>query len=90
MLNESYDFDAIVLGAGHNGLTAAAYLGRAGLKVLVLERRANVGGACSTEELFPGFRFSSCAYICHLLQEKVIEDLELRKHGFKSKNLIFN
>lgn len=83
MLNESYDFDAIVLGAGHNGLTAAAYLGRAGLKVLVLERRANVGGACSTEELFPGFRFSSCAYICHLLQEKVIEDLELRKHGFR-------
>lgn len=75
-------YSAIVVGGGHNGLVAACYLARAGLKVLVLERREFVGGACVTEELFPGFRVSSCSYVCHLLQEKVIEDLELGKHGF--------
>src|SRR5438093_770781 len=77
------DYDAILLGGGHNGLVAAAYLARAGLKVLVLERRELLGGACVTEELFPGYRFSACSYICHLLQAKVIEDLELRRHGFE-------
>ena len=71
----------IVLGAGHNGLVAATYLARAGADVLVLERRGFVGGACITEELFPGFRVSSCSYICHLLQRKVIDDLQLRRHG---------
>jgi phytoene dehydrogenase-like protein len=71
----------IVLGAGHNGLVAATYLARAGAEVLVLERRDFVGGACITEELFPGFRVSSCSYICHLLQRKVIDDLQLRRHG---------
>ena len=65
-------FDAIVVGGGHNGLVAATYLARGGLKVLVLERRPMVGGACVTEELFPGYRLSSCSYICHLLQERVI------------------
>ncbi|MBM3948330.1 MAG: NAD(P)/FAD-dependent oxidoreductase [SAR202 cluster bacterium] len=74
---------AIIIGAGHNGLVTAAYLARAGLDVLVLERRDIVGGACVTEELFPGFRVSSCSYICHMLQSKVIDDLELRKHGFE-------
>ena len=62
------DVDAIILGGGHNGLVCAGYLARAGLKVLVLERRPFVGGACVTEELFPGYRLSSCSYVCHLLQ----------------------
>ena len=72
-------YDAIVVGGGHNGLVTANYLAREGIQVLVLERRGFVGGACITEELFPGFRVSSCSYICHILQGKVIEDLELRK-----------
>ncbi len=77
----SADYSAIIIGGGHNGLVAANYLARAGNSVLVLERRGFVGGACITEELFPGYRVSSCAYICHLLQAKVIDDLELRQHG---------
>ena len=77
------DYDAIVIGGGHNGLVAAAYLAQAGQSVLVLERRDFVGGACATEELFPGYRFSSCAYISHLLQAKVVDDLRLREHGFE-------
>lgn len=77
------DHDVIILGGGHNGLVAAGYLAGAGLDVLLLERREVLGGACVTEELFPGYRFSACSYICHLLQTKVVEDLELRKHGFE-------
>jgi phytoene dehydrogenase-like protein len=76
-------FDAVIVGGGHNGLVAATYLARGGLKVLVLERRLIVGGVCVTEELFPGYRLSSCSYICHLLQEPVIRDLDLPRHGFK-------
>ena len=76
-------YSVIVVGAGHNGLVAAIYLARAGAQVLVLERRDLVGGACVTEELFPGFRVSSCSYICHLLQQKVIDDLKLTEHGFE-------
>jgi phytoene dehydrogenase-like protein len=75
-------YDAIIVGGGHNGLVCAAYLAKAGQKVLVLERRDQVGGACITEELFPGYRFSACSYYCYLLQAKVIEDLDLRRHGF--------
>src|SRR5262252_2605685 len=75
-------YDTIIVGGGHNGLVCAAYLAKAGLKVLVLERRDMVGGACITEELFPGYRFSACSYYCYLLHTKVIEDLELRRHGF--------
>ena len=74
---------AHIVGAGHNGLVAASYLADEGLSVLVLERRDFVGGACITEELFPGFRVSSCSYICYILQGKVIDDLELRKHGLE-------
>ena len=76
------DCDALILGGGHNGLVAASYLADAGMDVLLLERRDLLGGACATEELFPGYRFSSCSYICHLLQDKVIDELALREHGF--------
>lgn len=77
------DTEVIILGGGHNGLVAASYLAKAGMKVLLLERQPVVGGACMTEELFPGYRFSSCSYICHLFQNKIIEDLKLRKFGFE-------
>ncbi|HLI60735.1 MAG TPA: NAD(P)/FAD-dependent oxidoreductase [Solirubrobacteraceae bacterium] len=75
------DYDAIVVGGGHNGLVASFYLARAGLDVAVLERRAFVGGACATEELFDGYRVSSCAYIAWNLQEKVVRDMRLEDHG---------
>ncbi len=65
-----------IVGAGHNGLVAAGYLGRAGLDVQVLERRDVVGGAAVTEEWFPGYKISTCSYVCHILQQKVIEELE--------------
>jgi phytoene dehydrogenase-like protein len=75
-------FDAIVVGAGHNGLVAAAYLARAGLDVAVVERRPLVGGACVTEELIPGTRSSSCAFVAAPgLHPKVLADLELAAHG---------
>jgi phytoene dehydrogenase-like protein len=76
-------YDVIIIGAGHNGLTCAAYLGMAGLKVKVLERRAIVGGASVTEEFFPGFRNSIAAYTVSLLNPKVIADLHLSAHGLK-------
>jgi len=78
----SDSYDVIVLGGGHNGLVAAGYLARQGRSVLVVERRDIVGGACMTEELFPGYHFSACSYICYLLQSRIVEDLELRRHGF--------
>ena len=75
--------DAIVVGAGHNGLTCACYLAKAGLKVKVLERRGVVGGAAVTEEFHPGFRNSVAAYTVSLLQAKVIRDLRLHEHGLR-------
>jgi phytoene dehydrogenase-like protein len=77
------DLDAIIIGAGHNGLTCAAYLGMAGLRVRVVERRPVVGGACVTEEFHPGFRNSTAAYTVSLLQPKVIHDLKLHEHGLR-------
>ena len=76
------EFDVVIIGAGHNGLVTAGYLARAGLRTLVLESRPMVGGACVTEEIFPGFKFSTTSYLCSLLQEKVTRDLELEKFGF--------
>ncbi|CBI17517.3 uncharacterized protein LOC100265006 isoform X1 [Vitis vinifera] len=76
-------WDALVIGAGHNGLTAAAYLARSGLSVAVLERRHIIGGAAITEELVPGFKFSRCSYVQSLLRPSIIKDLELAKHGLK-------
>src|SRR5258707_3612143 len=75
------DLDAIIIGAGHNGLTCAAYLGMAGLRVRILERRGVVGGACVTEEFHPGFCNSTAAYTVGLLQPQVIPDLRLNEHG---------
>ena len=83
MLNSTNHFDAIVIGAGHNGLTAAAYLGRAGLKTLVLERREIVGGCCVTEEIAPGCRASTTSYIASMLRPEVIRDLRLAEHGLR-------
>ena len=74
-------YDAIIVGGGHNGLVCAAYLARAGRKVLVLERRERVGGAALTEEVFPGFRFSVFSYVVSLLRPEIIRDLELPRHG---------
>jgi phytoene dehydrogenase-like protein len=76
-------YDAIVVGAGHNGLTAAAYLARAGLSVLVLERREIVGGCCVTEEIAPGCRVSSTSYIASMLRPEVISELHLADHGLR-------
>jgi phytoene dehydrogenase-like protein len=76
-------YDAIVIGGGHNGLTCAAYLARAGRKVLVLERRHVLGGAAVTEEIFPGFKFSVCSYVVSLLRPEIIRELDLPRHGME-------
>jgi phytoene dehydrogenase-like protein len=77
-------YDAIIIGAGHNGLVTACYLARAGKKVLVLERREVVGGACVTEETtFPGFKVSTCAYVNSLFRKEITEELDLKAHGFE-------
>ncbi len=78
------DFDAIVVGGGHNGLVAAFYLARGGLKTLVLERRHVVGGAAVTEEFHPGYRNSIAAYVVSLLRPEVVADLELKRHGYET------
>ncbi|HYG54428.1 MAG TPA: NAD(P)/FAD-dependent oxidoreductase [Burkholderiales bacterium] len=74
-------YDAIIVGGGHNGLVCAAYLARAGRRVVVLERRERVGGAAWSEEVFPGFRFSVFSYVVSLLRPEIIRELELPRHG---------
>ena len=76
-------YDVIVIGGGHNGLVNAAYLARAGRKVLVIERRHVLGGAAVTEEIFPGFKYSVCSYVVSLLRPEIIRELDLPRHGLE-------
>src|SRR5687767_5301818 len=76
-------YDVIVIGGGHNGLVNAAYLARAGRKVLVVERRHVLGGAAVTEEIHPGFKYSVCSYVVSLLRPDIIRELELPRHGLE-------
>ena len=79
----SQSYDAIIIGAGHNGLVTAAYLAKKGYKPLVLERREVIGGCCVTEEVWPGYKVSTAAYVNSLLRPEIIRDLELKKYGFE-------
>src|SRR5262245_39902121 len=83
MSNATKKYDAIIIGGGHNGLICAAYLAKAGRKVLVLERRHVLGGAAVTEEVFPGFKFSVCSYVVSLFRPHIIRELELSRHGMQ-------
>jgi phytoene dehydrogenase-like protein len=78
----AHAYDAIVVGAGHNGLVCAAYLARAGLRTLVLERSEAIGGATISEQVWPGWTVSAASYVCSLLHPRVIEELNLRAHGY--------
>ncbi|MGQ0539335.1 MAG: phytoene desaturase family protein, partial [Gemmatimonadaceae bacterium] len=81
MRNARSRYDAIVIGGGHNGLVCAAYLARAGKRVLVCEKRHLVGGAAVTEEIVPGFKFSEFSYVVSLLRPEIIRELDLSAHG---------
>jgi phytoene dehydrogenase-like protein len=76
-------WDAVIIGGGHNGLVTAAYLARKGLSVRVLERREMLGGACVTEELWPGYKISTASYLCSLMQERIIKELDLPRFGYR-------
>ena len=77
-------YDCIIIGAGHNGLICANYLAQGGWKVLVLEKRHLVGGACVTEEIAPGYKASVASYVVSLLLPEIVDELELEKHGYKT------
>jgi phytoene dehydrogenase-like protein len=79
--NETNRYDAVVIGGGHNGLVAASYLGKAGLRTVVLERRPTVGGAAATSELAPGARVPTLAHTVGRLRPSVVRDLDLKRHG---------
>src|SRR3546814_13332603 len=79
----SSDLDVIAVGAGHNGLTTACYLARSGLKTLALERSDHIGGAATSRELYPGWTYSNCSYVCSLLRPEVVRDLDLPRHGLQ-------
>ena len=79
----SNECDVLIIGGGHNGLVTAGYLARAGLKVTVLERREVIGGACVTEEIWPGYKVSTLSYLCSLLQPRIIDELELKRFGYQ-------
>ena len=76
-------YDVAIIGGGHNGLTTACYLAKAGLKVIVVERHDYVGGAAVSRELHPGWTYSNCSYVCSLLRPEIFRDLELSKHGLQ-------
>jgi len=82
-MSNKQKYDAVIIGGGHNGLVAAAYLARAGKRVLVLERRPRVGGSAVTEEVFPGFKFSVLSYVVSLLRPEIIRELDLPGHGLE-------
>src|SRR3954471_13795576 len=77
------NYDVIVIGGGHNGLVSAAYLARAGRRVLVVERRHVLGGAAVTEEIYPGFKYSVASYVVSLLRPEIIRELDLARHGLE-------
>src|SRR6202161_168131 len=76
-------YDVVIIGGSNNGLLTGAYLARAGRRVLVLERRELVGGCAVTEEIWPGYRVSTAAYLTSLLQERIVRDLELERFGYR-------